>query len=398
MVATTAKSIEQVAEEAAAEPTAALENEEQVTPLELFFDLVFVFAITQVTQFIADDPTWGGLARGMLILALVWWAWVGYSWLTNWLDTEADQIRLAIFAAMAAMFVVSLAIPGAFSDDALVFAVAYAFVRILHVLLFAYASNDVDIVGATKRFAPAVGLSLTLIFVAAFVDGPLQGALWTAAVLIDLGGALLGGSGWKLHPTHFAERHGLIIIIAFGESIVATGLGASEVTLTVGVVAAATLGIVIAAALWWAYFDVVAIVAERRLKEAAHAEQVAMARDSYSYIHLLLIAGIVLLALGMKKTIGDIGEPLKTVPAVALCGGVALYLTGHVAFRLRNIGTLNKQRVVVAAIATTLILPATEVDALVTVALLAALTAGLITYEAIRFREARQRIRASVHA
>jgi len=397
-VAVTSKSIEQVAEEAAAGPGPNEEVEERVTPLELFFDLVFVFAITQVTQFIADDPSWGGMARGMLILALVWWAWVGYSWLTNWLDTEADRTRLAIFAAMAAMFVVSLAIPGAFSDDAVVFAFAYAFVRVLHILLFAYASNDVDIVGATKRFAPAVGLSLALIFTAAFLDGPAQGVLWALAVLIDFGGALLGGSGWKLHPTHFAERHGLIVIIAFGESIVATGLGASETTLTLGVVAAATFGIVIAAALWWAYFDVVAIVAERRLKEAPHAEQVSMARDSYSYIHLLLIAGIVLLALGMKKTIGDIGEPLKTVPAVALCGGVALYLLGHVAFRLRNIGTLNKQRVVVASIATALILPATRLDALVTVTLLAVLTAGLITYEAIRFSEARQRIRASVHA
>jgi len=397
-VPTASKSIEQVAEEAALEAEGTGEIEEKVTPLELFFDLVFVFAITQVTQFIADDPTWGGLARGMLILALVWWAWVGYSWLTNWLDTETDRTRLAIFTAMSAMFVVALAIPGAFSDDALIFAVAYAFVRVQHIVLFAFASNDVDIVGATKRFAPAVGVSLALIFAAAFVDGPLQGVLWALAVLIDLGGALLGGSGWKLHPSHFAERHGLIIIIAFGESIVATGLGASETTLTLGVVAAATLGIVIAAALWWAYFDVVAIVAERRLKEAPHAEQVSMARDSYSYIHLLLIAGIVLLALGGKKTIANVDEPLKLVPAVALCGGVALYLLGHVAFRLRNIGTLNKQRVVVAAIAALLILPATEIDALATMALLAALTAGLITYEAIRFSEARQRIRASVHA
>ena len=395
---TASKSIEQVAEEAALKAEGTGEIEEKVTPLELFFDLVFVFAITQVTQFIADDPTWGGLARGMLILALVWWAWVGYSWLTNWLDTETDRTRLAIFTAMSAMFVVALAIPGAFSDDALIFAVAYAFVRVQHIVLFAFASNDVDIVGATKRFAPAVGVSLALIFAAAFVDGPLQGVLWALAVLIDLGGALLGGSGWKLHPSHFAERHGLIIIIAFGESIVATGLGASETTLTLGVVAAATLGIVIAAALWWAYFDVVAIVAERRLKEAPHAEQVSMARDSYSYIHLLLIAGIVLLALGGKKTIANVDEPLKLVPAVALCGGVALYLLGHVAFRLRNIGTLNKQRVVVAAIAALLILPATEIDALATMALLAALTAGLITYEAIRFSEARQRIRASVHA
>ena len=373
--------------------------EQAVTPLELFFDLVFVFAITQVTQFIADDPTWEGLARGLLILAAVWWAWVGYAWLTNWLDTEEDLTRLGIFLAMAAMFVVSLSIPTAFNDDGLLFALAYAVVRVLHVLLYGYAANDDDVQEAVRRFAPPVTVAVSLLVAASFFDGAVQGGIWAVAIAIDFSAGLVGrGQKWKLHPGHFAERHGLIVIIAFGESIVATGLGAQGTGLTAEVVIAALLAIVLAAALWWAYFDVVAIVAERRLSQAGRVEQALMARDSYSYIHLLLIAGIVLVALGMKKTIAHVDEPLKVVPAVALCGGVALYLVGHVAFRLRNIGTLNKQRVVVAAVAAALILPATQVDALVTVALLAALTGGLIAYEAIRFREARHRIRASVHA
>ena len=188
------------------------------------------------------------------------------------------------------------------------------------------------------------------------------------------------------------------MIIAFGESIVATGLGAQGTGLTFEVVIAALLAIVVAGALWWAYFDVVAIVAERRLREAPRVEQALMARDSYSYIHLLMIAGIVLVALGAKKTIAHVDEPLKIVPAVALCGGVSLYLIGHIAFRWRNVHTFNRHRSIAALLAALTIPLATEVDALVSLALMAALTAGLIAFEVIRFREARGRLRASVHA
>ena len=377
----------------------AEDDEERVTPLELFFDLVFVFAITQVTAFIAADPTWKGLARGLLILALIWWAWAAYAWLTNALDTEADRTRLVMFLAMAAMFLAALAIPHAFNDDALLFAISYSVVRAAHVLLYGYAANDVDVQQAVLRFAPAVAIAGILLIAASFLDGYAQGALWAAAITIDYAGpAIAGMEGWKLHPGHFAERHGLVIIIAFGESIVAIGVGAGGLALDAGVVAAAVLGIVTAAALWWAYFDVVAIVAERRLRQARGVAQNAMARDSYSYIHVMLIAGIVLVALGGKKTIAAVDEPLKLVPAVALCGGVSVYLLGHIAFRLRNIGTLNLQRLVVAAVAAALIPVATQIDALATLGLIAALTSGLIAYEAIRFREARSRVRGAVHA
>jgi len=377
----------------------AEDDEERVTPLELFFDLVFVFAITQVTAFIAADPTWKGLARGLLILALIWWAWAAYAWLTNALDTEADRTRLVMFLAMAAMFLAALAIPHAFNDDALLFAISYSVVRAAHVLLYGYAANDVDVQQAVLRFAPAVAIAGILLIAASFLDGYAQGALWAAAITIDYAGpAIAGMEGWKLHPGHFAERHGLVIIIAFGESIVAIGVGAGGLALDAGVVAAAVLGIVTAAALWWAYFDVVAIVAERRLRQARGVAQNAMARDSYSYIHVMLIAGIVLVALGGKKTIAAVDEPLKLVPAVALCGGVSVYLLGHIAFRLRNIGTLNRQRLVVAAVAAALIPVATQIDALATLGLIAALTSGLIAYEAIRFREARSRVRGAVHA
>ena len=162
------------------------------------------------------------------------------------------------------------------------------------------------------------------------------------------GPLFIDSSGWRLAPAHFAERHGLIVIIALGESIVAIGVGA-EGNVDAGVVVAAVLGIVVAGALWWLYFDIVALVAERRLSNAAKGrERNEVARDSFSYLHLPMVAGIVLLALGLKKTLEHVDDPLKLVPAVAMLGGIALYLLAHVAFRWRNVHRFSTQRVVCA--------------------------------------------------
>ena len=222
--------------------------------------------------------------------------------------------------------------------------------------------------------------------------------MWAIALACDFSGALIGGGrGWRLEAGHFAERHGLIVIIAIGESIVAVGVGATN-ELGLGVITAAVLGLAIAVALWWAYFDVVAIVAERRLREATGKAQLTMARDSYSYLHLPMVAGIILFAVGVKKTLVDMGEPLATVPAVALCGGVALYLAAHILFRLRNVRTLNRHRLVVTVLLLALIPVALEMPALATLAVVAALCVGLIAYEAIRFAEARERVRNPAEA
>jgi low temperature requirement protein LtrA len=202
-------------------------------------------------------------------------------------------------------------------------------------------------------------------------------------------------SGWHVHAGHFAERHGLIVLIALGESIVAIGVGAEGLDLGAEVIAGALLGVLISAALWWAYFDVVALVAERRMRTAAPEVQTRMARDSYTLLHLPMVAGIVLLALGIKKTLGHVDEPLADVPALALCGGVALYLLAHIAFRLRNLGTLNRQRLLAAALLLALWPVATSVDALAALALVAAILTGLVAFEAVRFREARARIRTA---
>jgi len=368
--------------------------EERVTPLELFFDLIFVFALTQVTGLVVEDPTWAGLAKGILVLGVLWWAWAAYAWLTNTINPEEGPVRVAMFAAMGAMLIASLAVPGAFGDDAFLFACAYAFVRIAHLALYVIAGwGDRDLLSAVARLAVGTTIGVALLFVAAGLDGRLQVAVWAVALGLDLLGAYIGGGrGWRLSAGHFAERHALVVIIALGETIVALGLEASN-QLDVGGVAAALLGLTVAATLWWAYFDVVAIVAERKLRETSGTAQLRMARDSYSYLHLPMVAGIILFAVGVKKTIGDVGEPLKLVPAVALCGGIALYFVAHILFRLRNVGSLNRQRLVASAALVALIPLGLELAALVTLALVAALCIGLIAYEAIRFADARERVR-----
>jgi low temperature requirement protein LtrA len=370
-------------------------EEQRVTPLELFFDLVFVFALTQVTALMSNDPTWGGLARGMLVLAALWWAWGAYAWLTNYVATDEGMERLLMFAAMGAMLVAALAVPEAFNEDGVLFGCAYAAVRFLHIFIFAEANDDVDAAEAIRRLARTAIPGPALLIVAGFLDGTAQGLLWVVALSIDFAGPyVFGVRGFRVSPAHFAERFGLIVIIALGESIVAIGAGIGGLELDAGRITAALLGLAVGAAMWWAYFDVVAIVAERRFRESSGNARNRIARDSYSYLHLPMIAGIILVALGIKKTLGDVGKPLEPEPAVALFGGIALYYAGHIGFRLRNVGSLNRQRLAAAMLCLALIPLITEVDALVAVAVAAAITSGLIAYEAIRFREARAKVRA----
>jgi low temperature requirement protein LtrA len=377
--------------------TAVMREGERVTPLELFFDLVFVLALTQCTALMARTPTWEGLLKGLLALGMLWWAWVGYAWLTSVVDPEEGSVRLVIFAAMAAMLVAALCVPGAFGSEALLFACAYAVVRGAHIALFTIASReDGALRHSVAGLAYSTAIGAGLLFVAAFTGGALQLGLWGLALVLDMGGPyLFGADGWKLVPGHFAERHGLIVLIALGESIVALGVGA-KVLLDTGSVVAAVLGVVVAAALWWVYFDVTAIVAERRLSGTEEGrERNEMARDSYSYLHLPMVAGIALLAVGLKLTLEDVGEPLKLVPAAALLGGAALYLLAHVAFRLRNMRTLSRRRLVCAIVLLALV-PITDalgISSLATLGVLAATLTGLILYEVLRYADARDRVR-----
>ena len=341
-------------------------GEHQVTPLELFFDLVFVFAITQVTSLLADDPTWGGVFRGMLVLAALWWAWSVYAWLTSAMDVDEGGVRLVMLASMGAMFGVALAVPGAFGDDAVLFGVAYLLVRLLHLVLSAIVGrDDPDRRGALLRFAPTAIFGASLLVLAGFLEGRERIAVWLVALAIDyLGPVVIGvGRGWRVAPEHFAERHGLIILIVIGESIIAIGLGAG-LELDTGVIVAAALGIVVVSALWWLYCDVAAIFARRRLMQAKGLELHRLALHAYSNVHLPMVAGMVLFALGLKTTLGHVSETLDTVPAVALCGGAALYLLAHIAFLFRTIGRVFRRRTVGAVVLLALVPAAVAIPAL----------------------------------
>jgi low temperature requirement protein LtrA len=372
------------------------EREQRVTPLELFFDLVFVFAFTQVTTVLSDDPTWSGLGHGLLIVTALWWAWAAYAWLTNTVDPGEGAIWGAMLVAMAAMFVAALAVPDAFGRHGVVFGVAFLIVNVMYLVLFTLgASSDRDLLSAIVRTAPYALTGAALIITAGFVDGGLRSLLWLAALAVGLFGPLLAGtSGWRLQPAHFVERHGLIVIIAIGESLVAIGLGARDTALGTGVIVAAVLGFLVAVSFWLAYFDFFAIRAQQLLADRGGTQRIALARDAYTYLHLPMVAGIILFAFAMKATLAHVGDELDTIPALCLCGGPALYLFAYVGLRLRVSRTVGGGRFVAAVLCAALIPVAVVVPALVALTLVAAVWVALHAYEIVWWREARARTRA----
>jgi low temperature requirement protein LtrA len=372
-----------------------LREGERVSPLELFFDLVFVLAITQCTALMSHDPTWRGIGRGLVVLGLLWWSWVGYAWLTSVVDPDEGGVRLVLFAAMAALLVASLCVPDAFGDLGLTLALSYGGVRAAHIALFVLASrDDAGLRKAVAGLAISTAIGIGILVAGSFFDGQARMAIWAAALVFDMSGPLfIDTSGWRLVAGHFAERHGLIMIVALGESIVAIGVGA-EAGVDGGVIVAAILGIAVACAFWWAYFDVAALIAARRLAELESLkERNALARDAFSYLHLPMVAAIVLVALGMKSTLAHVGEPLRWETATALVGGAALYLLGHVAFKLRSLGSLSVQRLVAALVLLALVPLAHEVDALVTVAVVGVVLWSLIAFEALHYADVRELVR-----
>jgi low temperature requirement protein LtrA len=367
-----------------------------VVPLELFFDLVFVFAFTQVTSLMRGDPTWGGALRAGLLLSVLWWAWAGYAWLTNTLDPEEGGVRMVMFAVIAALLVASLAAPRAFGRDAFTFATAYVIVRGMHLVVFALAGRgDRELFRAVLRLVPSVVVSGALLLVASPLHDAAKFACWGAAAAIAYVGPLIGHMrGWRLTPDHFVERFGQIILIALGESVVAIGVGVAGLDLGPRLVTAVLLGITIVACLWWAYFDWVVYVAKRRLTEASGPQRAALARDAYSYLHLPMVAGIVLFAFGLQTALHDTAASLDIVPAVGLIGGIALYLLAHVALRLRIGGGFGHGRPAAVLLLAALLPVATRVHADVALGAAAAVCVALIAYEVITHREDRAAIRA----
>ncbi len=372
------------------------EREQRVTPLELFFDLVFVFAFTQVTTVLSDNPTWSGLGHGLLILGVLWWVWAAYAWLTNTVDPGVGAVWGAMLVAMAAMFVAALAVPDAFGSHGVLFGVAFLTVNVMHLTLYALsARGDPDLLAAILRVAPSALLGAALIIVAGFVDGGLKPMLWLAALAVGYLGPLLGGmGGWRVQPAHFVERHGLIVIIAIGESLIAIGLGERVSGISTGVIVAAVLGFAVTTSFWLAYFDFFTIRAQQMLTDRSGVERATLARDVYTYLHLPIVAGIVLFAFGMKTTLADVDGELAAIPALGLCGGPALYLFAYAALRVRVSRTLAGGRLIAAIACASLWPVAVVVPALVALTLVAIVWVGLHAYEFIWWREARAQTRA----
>lgn len=385
-----------------------------VTPLELFFDLVFVFALLQVVAFMTEDLSWHGVLRGLLILGMLWWSWVSYAWLGNVVKADEGASRLAMFVAMAVMFVLALTIPEAFVDapgglpGPVVIAVAFFAFRAVHLLVFwTVARDDPGLRAQALHFTPPMLVATALLLLAAGTEGAIQTALWAAAGLAEYLGSLLGGArGWRLRSVgHFAERHGLILIIALGESLLSIGVGIAGLPMSWPIVAAAVLGLVLAGALWWAYFDESAVLAERAVADLPMNDRPHVARDAYSYLHLPMVAGVVLVALGLKQVleyVGDTAEhaltdPLTGVGLAALVGGVVLYLLAHVAFKLRTAHVLNMPRAVVALALPALLAIGPWLPALVTLAVLAVVVAGLVGVETRRVAANRDRMIRHAH-
>ncbi|MFE0674851.1 low temperature requirement protein A [Streptomyces sp. NPDC058867] len=328
----------------------------RVTPAELFFDLVFVYAITQVTALMAADPSGLRLLGGMVALALLWWCWCCFAWLGNVVRADTGAMFTVLVAVMTVVLIVSLTVPEIYDDAPgglpapLVFVLCYGAVRALHLITYwLSAPDDQALHGVLRRTALfSVAPPFTLLLVGAAFTGATQVLIWLAAVVIDyLGIFLTGKSGWRVaSPGHFAERHGLIVIIALGESIVAIGVGVSGFALSTPVVGGAALGLLVSAGLWRLYFRQLAEAAEHRLTSLTGDDRTRLARDAYTFLHLPLVAGIVITALGMKKSLTqiadtahyDLTEPLHGVVAWALPGGVGVFLLASAALLLRTTG------------------------------------------------------------
>jgi low temperature requirement protein LtrA len=389
-------------------------NPEQsaVTPLELFFDLVFVFALTRVTDWMAEEPA-ERVLRGVLILIVMWWCWVGYSWLGNVVKADEGVMRLGMFAAMAAVFVAAITIPEAFDDlpgglsGPVVFAVCYFVVRGIHLGLFLLVSrDDPQLRGQVLRFAASMATGTVLLLIASQTTGLVQTLLWVAALLGDYLGTALGGSKWRLaSAAHFAERHGLIIIVALGESIVSIGIGVAELPVSLPIIVASVLGLAVTGALWWAYFDVGSLLCERALGACDGERQIALARGGYTFLHLPMVVGIIMLALGLKKVLLYVGggeghvlsDPLYGVPLGALVGGTALYLLALVGFKYYLTGSLGVLRIVAAVVLVALAPVLALLPALLTLLIVAAVLVALVAVETHRFAELRHTVRHAAH-
>jgi low temperature requirement protein LtrA len=387
-------------------PRARPTNEQDgATTFELFFDLVYVFAVTQITGYMLEQHSLHGVVQGLLMLALLWWTWGAYTWLGNQARADEGVLRAAMVVAMAAIFVVAMAIPEAWQDapgglnGPVVLVSAYLLVRILHLIVYSVAAaGDRGLRHQlTISWVPLLASGCVLV-PAVLLGGVTQTFLFAAAVAVEWGGVYLTsrGGSWRMHSAaHYTERHNLFIILAVGESIVAVGVGAAEQPISAPLLTAAILGVGLAASLWWLYFDIVSVWAEQRLAQARGQYRVKLAIEAYSYGHFPMVCGIVLAALGVEGVIAhaDEFEPLGAFYAAALFGGFAVYLMGHVLFMYRMKGTVQAPRVIVASVLVVTLPIARLAPPLAALCGLLIIAGMLVIFESLRHADTRRRLR-----
>jgi len=376
------------------------EQEQRATNLELFFDLVFVFAVTQLSHLLGSHLTVAGAAQTALLLLVVWWAWVYTTWMTNWFDPDSPVVRVLLIAVMLASLAMAIAIPHAFGDRALMFALGYGSLQVMRNAFVVWATDRESQLHQAFIRILLWSIAVAVLWIAgALLDDAARATIWTLALVIDYAGPAAGywlpGIGrslaaeWQIEGSHFAERFQLFIIIALGESIVVTGTTASGLHIDAARAAAIGVSFVISAALWWLYFDYVATIAQRRL--ATSDESGALARDAYTYIHTLMVAGIIVAAVGDAVLIARPGATARGVELAALAGGPALYLAGHVAFRRRMAGTWSNKRVSATAALVAAGLLGALMPALACACLILAILVTLIVSELLSGRSRQQR-------
>ena len=314
-------------------PPGQAEQVERVSTLELFFDLVFVFTITQLTAVLSDDPTPRGLLRVVLMLGVIFWMYGGYAWMTNAVATDRAARRLLLLGGMAGFLVLALAIPRAFSGDDLAFGIAYLVIVGIHTGLYSRTGVS-HTVRALVRLAPFNLVSALLVLAAVMVEGTAAYLVWAAAFALEwFTPRLASTGGFRIAPAHFVERHGLVVIVALGESIVAIGIGAAGLPVDLALATVAVLALLVAACLWWAYFGGDDTRAEHALAAVPDDRRGWVAVQAFGYWHLPMLLGIIVLAAGLKDVVGHAFDPLDLAHALMLSGGVAVFLAGDVLFR-----------------------------------------------------------------
>ena len=318
----------------------ATESAVRVSTLELFFDLVFVFTLTQLTGRLADELDWPGAARVALMLGIILWMYGGFAWLTNAVIPNNRLRRTLMLIGMGGFLTISLAIPDAFGDSGWAFGVGYFVVNAVHSGLFVLAGGP-GAARAMLRLAPVNLTSAALVLAGGFAPGGWRWALWALAFAVDIAAPYIRPlGGFTISPSHFVERHGLVVIIALGESVVAIGVGAAGLDVDLSLVLVAALALTLSYLMWWVYFGEGDEAAEHALAAVPESGRAMVAMRAYGYAHYVLLLGVVVAAAGTKKVVGHAGDELKLAEAVALAGGLALYLAGDAAFR-RALGLGN---------------------------------------------------------